>query len=334
MADRIELTSEQALANARANPRRQWSLGGESVKARFDSCERMTVGLVPKFRLSPDERVYTIGSCFAREIERTLIEHGIPLLTNGFGLPPQRFDTWNAERQTGGGVPVGKVSRGCFNKYTTHSMNIEVQRALAGLKLPNDGLIEFGPDEYFDAHAAGLRVSDLESARGDRAHLDEAAATLANADVVFVTLGMTESWVEIATGIPMNRAPTGSYLMKKQGLFRFVDYGYSDVHAQVVEMLKTLRTNRPNVKVIMTVSPVPHSTFREQDALVTVTGAKSTLRAVAEAMYREYDWVDYFPSYEMVINSPRSLAWLDDGVHVQPSMVRHVTQAFIRAYYE
>lgn len=294
----------------------------------------MTVGISPKFRLSMSEKVYTIGSCFAREIERTLIENGIPLLTNGYGLPPERFDTWNAEKGTGGGVPVGKVSRGCFNKYTTHSMNLEVQRALSGLKLPNDGLVEVGPDAYFDAHAAGLRVSDLESARSDRRHLDEAAATMAEADVVFVTLGLTESWVEIATGIPMNRAPSGAYLQRRKDLFRFVDYGFTDVHAQVVDMLTTLRTHRPNVKVIMTVSPVPHSTFKTQDALVSVTGAKSILRAVAESMYRAYDWVDYFPSYEMVMNSPRALAWQEDGVHVQSSMVRQVTQAFISAYYK
>ncbi|MCR4269091.1 GSCFA domain-containing protein [Nitratireductor sp. ZSWI3] len=331
MPDNIEISAEEALNNYRNNPAKNWN-GAGSAKSRFDSGERMSVNIVPKFKLDKTAQVYTIGSCFAREIERTLINEDIPLLTEGYGLPPERFDSWNPETGVGGGVRVGHISRGCFNKYTTHSMNIDVQRALEGYQLPDDGLIEFEEGVWFDPHAAGLKVGDIDTVRADRKILDEASSKIAKADVVFVTLGMTESWIHQPTLIPMNRAP-GKYLHKRKDIFRFADYGYVAVMDQVVQMLDAIHKVRPKLKVIMTVSPVPHSTFLPHDVLSTVTGAKSTLRAVAGDLARRIDFVDYFPSYEMVINSPRGLTWLDDGVHVQPGMVRHVTKTFVEAYY-
>lgn len=69
-----------------------------------------------------------------------------------------------------------------------------------------------------------------------------------------------------------------------------------------------------------------------QSSIVSV-GSKSTLRAAAETVSRTYDFVDYFPSYEMVMLSPRNLAWQEDAVHVQSDMVRRVTDTFMESYY-
>ena len=57
------------------------------------------------------------------------------------------------------------------------------------------------------------------------------------------------------------------------------------------------------------------------------------LRAVAEELFRSHDFLDYFPSYEMVINTPRELAWNDDQLHVSGDMVKHIMGVFYANYY-
>ena len=49
-------------------------------------------------------------------------------------------------------------------------------------------------------------------------------------------------------------------------------------------------------------------------------------------MQAQYDFVDYFPSYEIVTNSPLAKAWRHDIRHVQNAMVEFVISTFISKY--
>jgi len=327
------ISGKEALEVAKKNPNRQWSVGMESACARFNSGDYMSVNHVPKFKLDRNDPVFTIGSCFAREIENVLDAFGVPLLLAGHGVVAERYESWNQEKQTGGGVAAGKISRGVFHKYTTHSMYFDVDRALIGTKYPNEGLLELVPGKWFDPHSAGLPLTDLETALENRASVDLGMAQIKKAKVILITLGLTESWMEKVNGLVVNRVPPGNYLYKRSDLFDYVDFGYEDVYRELVKLIELLREKLGGIKIIVTVSPVPSSTFRERDVLETVSSSKSILRTAAEMVCRSYDFIDYFPSYELAINSPREKTWKEDGVHVQWDMVKRITNTFIEAYY-
>jgi hypothetical protein len=53
---------------------------------------------------------------------------------------------------------------------------------------------------------------------------------------------------------------------------------------------------------------------------------------MVDELASRYEYVDYFPSYELVVNSPRLLAWEADMMHVNHKMVAHVMQTFMRSY--
>jgi hypothetical protein len=61
--------------------------------------------------------------------------------------------------------------------------------------------------------------------------------------------------------------------------------------------------------------------------------SKATLLAVATALRDEFDHVDYFPSYELVVNSDRSKVFAEDGVHVNPAAVDRVMKLFFSSYF-
>jgi hypothetical protein len=91
----------------------------------------------------------------------------------------------------------------------------------------------------------------------------------------------------------------------------------------------------PAMRFVITVSPVPfQSTFRPMDVVTANTLSKSMLRTIVDELSSKHKHVDYFPSYEMVVNSPRQLAWEDDMMHVDHRMVAHVMDCFTSSYLE
>jgi hypothetical protein len=75
-----------------------------------------------------------------------------------------------------------------------------------------------------------------------------------------------------------------------------------------------MRDTNDNLRIILTVSPVPLiATNSGQHVMVATAEAKSILRAVAGQLARYRPYVDYFPSYE-IITSP-----VTQGVFFEPN---------------
>jgi hypothetical protein len=334
---RIEYDAGTALSIMRGNPVRGWNSGKTErmAKDRLTTGDFLQVDHRAKFQIDPSWPIFTMGSCFAREVENVLMMRGLSLVTKGHGVPAEHFETWNATTGRGGGAAGGELSRGALNKYSVRSMTHELKRVLLDESYPNDGLIELAADQWFDPHASGLRLLDRETAFANRKRLTAATATIKQARICFFTLGLTETWLDSETGLAMNTHPGPAWLARMPERFRFIDYGYDETLADMLSIIEMIRTHcHPEMRFVVTVSPVPlGATFKDADVIVANSASKSVLRAVAEELYRRFDFVDYFPSYEIVLNSPRALAFQEDQLHVARDMVAGVMSAFERSYF-
>jgi hypothetical protein len=110
----IEIVSgEEAFAARRANARARWPRPDDPTQALYPlTLPRFT----PRFTLDRADRIFCIGSCFAREIEAVLARYGFTVLS---ALEPDERTEGNA---------------GVTNRYTVPAMRDEVARALAGAK--------------------------------------------------------------------------------------------------------------------------------------------------------------------------------------------------------
>ncbi|MBU3655540.1 MAG: hypothetical protein FGM23_04185, partial [Alphaproteobacteria bacterium] len=129
--------------------------------------------------------------------------------------------------------------------------------------------------------------------------------SLTDCDAVFITLGHTETWFDNELGIFLNGTPPPQLIARSKDRFCFTNVGFLDAFAAISRLLELIRAAslRPK-KFILTVSPVPiQTTFTAADIIQANTHAKSTLRAVAGELSRSHRDVDYFPSYEIVLNS-------------------------------
>jgi hypothetical protein len=276
---------------------------------------------VPRPLIDKKSKVLALGSCFALRVKEFLLANGYCVLNEG-DLRPAR---------TG--------QRAEFDPriyYNTYCIRYEFERATGQFVQEEDDLWE--PYQnlnklYQDPYRRMLTAPDR-AGLWDRIREVDAAMRrhIETADLVIITLGLTEVFFQQHNDRAICAVPGycgGGGLGCE---FRCTEY--QENYNNVDQAITILRQMNPKAHVILTVSPVPlGSTFAvDTDHLIANTESKSILRAVAGALVRKYAHVHYFHSYELVMNSPRDMVYMEDGRHVQPGYVGDIMQDFERAF--
>ena len=118
------------------------------------------------------------------------------------------------------------------------------------------------------------------------------------------TLGLTESWFNKGGEYEYPICPGAIAGEFDTSLHKFVNQDFNQVYSHLADAMILMKEVNPQLKFLLTVSPVPltATNFRNHVAVATMA-SKSVLRAVTEKLTTDHDDVDYFPSYE-IINSP------------------------------
>lgn len=278
----------------------------------------------PSFELEPGEKIFTIGSCFARNIETHLDTLG--------------FDVVALRLMDDPIVQNEQVKNHILNKYVPHSILNELSWALEDGTTPYpdpDGYLEIGSDQWQDANMHAVEPGPLDYVRKRRHLVLANTRQIRDCRVVVLTLGLIEAWWDALVGGYINQAPPIRYLKKEPDRFSLHVMTYSEVMTCLNEIHALLsRHLRDDFRVVLTVSPVPlNGTFRDLDVMVANTYSKSVLRATAEEFCTTYDNVDYFPSFESVLTSQRNIAWDDDLIHPTDAIVGANVRRMIKGYY-
>jgi len=223
-------------------------------------------------------------------------------------------------------------------KFTPHSFLNELQTNLPGSSLEGQNLIEISSGKFWNPQLHKIKPTSLDENVEIQQIIKKNTNHIYESDVVFLTLGLTETWFDKATNIALNENPLRIKELRKKEFkdrFEFHNLDFVEALRTTEEAIALVREHgKKDVKFILTVSPIPLlRTFQDMDIIVANSLSKSTLRGVADEIQRKYDWVDYFPSYEMVTNSPRNLAWFHDQRHVNQDMVDHVIKYFVDTYF-
>ncbi|MCB0996404.1 MAG: GSCFA domain-containing protein [Acidimicrobiales bacterium] len=328
----LELADNAATANFGSLPASRWYANGidpDDFTGPY-AVQRLKRDLfipelgTPGFALRRTDSVYAIGSCFARGIENTLVANGFDVKSVA-----DEFDHFELS-----GPQV--TGRGFMNKYTTHSIRAEIEWALdPSTPFPADGLIDNGDGTWADPAAnPTLKWVDHATTIERRETISSVVRRLTDCRLVVITLGLVEVWRDTHTGMYLNITPTPAMMRAHPGRYRFEVSGFTENRANVEAIWELLaRTGCEDQQIVVTVSPVPlMATFSDRDIVVANTYSKSLLRTVAEDWSHAHDNVHYFPSYEIVTNSNRGLAWMPDGRHVRGELVGHIMQTFLRHY--
>ncbi|MDR0781537.1 MAG: GSCFA domain-containing protein [Pseudomonadales bacterium] len=263
--------------------------------------------VAPKFTLPKRPKIFASGSCFAREIEFGLFHMGYDVLS------------WTPD--------MDKKFNGTFHRYTTHAIINDFKFALER-EWSEDNIVKTG-NQYIDYTGHG-GFKTHEEAVQIRREIINRHKRITEADVLFVTLGLVEAWFDTQTQTYTNTPPFGQFLGKR---FELRITNFMENYRTVQRFLTFLRKHKPDLKIILTVSPVPlKETFSGEDIVIANTYSKSVLRAVAQEVARNDPLTDYFPSYEMVVLADLDSAWLPDRRHVRHEFVEKIIRKFMDAY--
>lgn len=301
----VELSAEDAIANRKSNPFATW--GDRTAANRIEPVAKPAFD-VP-FRLEPGESIFTVGSCFARNVEAELLKRGFVL--------PMREIFKKPEFQ---GVEVGAI-----NNFGTPSIYNEFAWALGERPFrPEDHIVEIQPGKFADLHLIpSMRPDAWETVISRRKAITQAFESVKRCRVLIMTLGLVEVWYDSQTDYYLNVAPRPSLIRSQPSRFRLHVLSFDECYKYLEETLLLVKKfGREDFRVLMTVSPVPlMATHRNQDVMVANSYSKSVLRSVAETIVERHDFISYYPSYESVTLSDRRIAWKDDFVHVTEEIV-------------
>lgn len=309
----LPLAREVIRASAR-NPATKWPHPSNAAKRLTPFC---VPDHTPKFQVGADATFFTIGSCFARNIETHLRKLGVTNYADAVLFPST--GPWAT-------VPL--------NKYTPFGILAELEMAFADED--DDALAKYLIEvdgKYYDPHTLLMSYDPLDEVLDRRKTVRNLFRKVKDADVVIITLGQIECWYDSESGAYIDSSLPAPVVKAHPDRFHFKTPTFDECRDAMRRVIELLSKHAPNQRYLLTTSPVPPlRTYQEKDCLTAYFHAKCLLRTVAQDIADSHGNADYFPSFEMVMMSDRTVAFDEDLVHVRDTLVSRIVQKFLVGY--
>ncbi len=245
-------------------------------------------------------RILTIGSCFADALGSQLKISKFEVSANPFGT------VFNP-------VSIARLIR----------MSILDEMPVVGHYVSNENAQHLHYDFHSSIHSSGaLEVFDSSL----RSLMLEVKTYLKTARVLVITLGSAFAYRLNKTGeIVANCHKTPASQFRKELL------GVPDVEEALGDLFMQLGRFNPDLKIILTVSPVRHT----RDTLTLNSVSKAVLRVACHHLTGRFGQVSYFPAYEIVTDELRDYRFYEpDLIHPDSVAREHIYRIFVKVYLE
>jgi hypothetical protein len=272
----------------------------------------------PKFRLAPETKIASAGSCFAERIAERLPAYGMHYLVTERGAEP--------------------LSARYGNIYTAPQLTQLAERAF-GYFDPLERAWRTPAGRYIDPFRPRVQrdgFATVEELEADRAsHLAAVREMFLTLDVFVFTVGLTEIWSDRRDGAVFPACPGRGYGTFDADRHVWSNLTVDEICESFERFLQLLSRVNQRAKVILTVSPVPIAATLQPTPIIRASMlCKSTLKVASETTARRHANVDYFASYDMVIQNVGAAAFFEkDGRHIKPCAVNQVVDLFVRNYF-
>lgn len=248
-------------------------------------------------RILPDEPVWTVGSCFSDEIGRRMAAGGFDVLPN----------------------PLGTL-------FNPASICRQLRRVADGTPYDASGLYELNgfwhsPD-FHSSFSDPDRDAALKKMNGAVSSLHHALPSLR---WLMITLGSARAFVAKDTGCVVancHKLPAACFEIR--------DLSLDEIVADLTTTLTLLRSHAPQMRVILTVSPVRHKSYgMHADKL-----SKARLLLAADAVCNAMDDTVYFPAYEILDDELRDYRfYAADMVHPSEAAAEYIYTRFGEVFF-
>ena len=248
------------------------------------------------FQISYDDVLMSLGSCFSNEIGKKLKDSKFNIAINPFGV---LYNPLSIEQSLKMLLSEEEYSA---RKLTEHN----------GLWQSFDFHSSFS---NVDKHACINKINDsIKNARSQISRLTTLVITFGTAyyykrnDVVVANC---------------HKFAASDFTRHRMTISEVIDKYY--------DLLEKLKTELPNLKIILTLSPVKHL----KDGFEENQVSKSILRVAIDEICKSISNVHYFPSYEMVIDDLRDYRFYkSDLTHPNKMAVDYIWEKFQSCFFD
>jgi hypothetical protein len=135
------------------------------------------------------------------------------------------------------------------------------------------------------------------------AHRSASYKAFVDCEILIITVGQNEAWVENSSGNVWAKMPPREILDVRRENFTVTEFSFAQNASALRDAVKMLHSVNPDLKIVFTVSPVAsHATFSDTDVVSRSFANKCLLRAVVDDLVsNQPEKMFYFPSFEMVL---------------------------------
>lgn len=245
-----------------------------------------------------NDKIMLIGSCFTEHIASRLSQYLFDTCSNPNGILFNPLSVANSL--------VSYDNNTCYKEEQLFYLN----------ELWNS----------WDHHS---RFSDIEPQQAlinINTELSVAHNFLKDANWLIITLGSSFQYFLTENDYPVannHRAPANWFYKKLLSIH--------EIYHALLGSINTLRLSNPNLQIIFTVSPVRHI----RDGVIANNRSKARLLECVHKLCEQYDFINYFPAYEIVVDVLRDYRYYDiDLVHPNYAATSHVWEYFIQTYFD
>jgi hypothetical protein len=247
-------------------------------------------------KINHHKPIFSIGSCFSTMIGEKLAERKFPILNNPFGT--------------------------LFNPISIAQVMED-----AALEMPINTdmiLVRDGLYLHFGMHSDVVAYSQDSLERLIHKKQQQTKQVLENASHILITFGTAWIYEYGSDGqIVANCHKQPADLFEKRLLHP------DEIQKSFSGFFNILRQINPDVQVLITVSPVRHT----KDGIPEDRLSKSILRLAAHDLTETYDFVQYFPAYEIMMDDLRDYRFYkEDMIHPNAQAEEYIWERFKTAW--
>ena len=238
-------------------------------------------------------KVLTIGSCFSAHIGERLGSHHFDVMTNPFGT------VFNP-------VSLAKILTGAVSNDRITADDVDHYR---------DRFFHYDYHTTFDAHNGVICADQINKT------ISMVELFCRDLDVLILTFGTSIVYQHKVTKEVVSnchKVPAKEFDRRYLSL--------TEMTKSIDNLIAMLRRRRPNLQVVLTVSPVRHT----KEGMIDNQRSKSRLIELCHSLVERHEAVTYFPAYEIMIDELRDYRFFkEDMIHPSHQAIEEIWQRFV-----
>lgn len=249
------------------------------------------------FCIHHKSKLMLMGSCFSEHIGNALQERAFPVYTN----------------------PDGIV-------FNPHSMALSLEKAMNMDAVDESCFVERNGTVFSYLHHSSVSANDATALKTIlQEKREETHHQLKQAEVLLLTFGSAFHYQ-----LKSNRQIVANCHKQNPDLFIKQLADLETLLNFYRRVIKQLLDFSPNLKIVLTVSPVKHL----RDGLIENTISKSTLLLFVHHLCKEFSNCSYFPAYELVNDDLRDYRFYkEDLAHPNQQAIDYVWEKFSDCFF-